>query len=399
VPNEDAENAWESQAEVDVVLSETGATMNKLPRWRREGLLPREIDWRPHNYHGSAVRYPKATCRQIRAITTLFKEKNRVEYVGLRLWRFGFPVDERHWRPRLRKAGQQLDWIIPLVMRLIDRFNRDSESETFYDRAARGFVKTDDIVLSRLKGRTSVDNLPILLRVLSEVGTGDFYGFEAPRVRDEDGKVWRSVDETVISGAFDLTNAQSHAIVEKRLNLIELLPSGLGHVSTAMSMGSFASVADAPAEEIARARDDASNALAIGLNLYEASRWIYGDGAFGLRLAAWIAQKAPDALLDSMTLLMFRLRKVPGAIRPSDEIAELARQARKVWLYSKRHEWHWRNHPSFSKILHPKRIKLAFADEIASKQWQSELNAIIVQATAKSPMGSSNDGQRVGKGH
>jgi hypothetical protein len=43
VPNEDAENAWESQAEVDVVLSETGATMNKLPRWRREGLLPREI--------------------------------------------------------------------------------------------------------------------------------------------------------------------------------------------------------------------------------------------------------------------------------------------------------------------------------------------------------------------
>ena len=57
---------------------------------------------------------------------------------------------------------------------------------------------------------------------------GDFYGFEAPRVRDDDGKVWRSVDETVVIGAFDLTNAQSHAILEKRLNLIELLPSGLG---------------------------------------------------------------------------------------------------------------------------------------------------------------------------
>jgi hypothetical protein len=399
VPNEDAENAWESQAEVDVVLSETGATMNKLPRWRREGLLPREIDWRPHNYHGSAVRYPKGTCRQIRAITTLFKEKNRVEYVGLRLWRFGFPVDERHWRPRLRKAGQQLDWIIPLVMRLIDRFNRDSESETFYDRAARGFVKTDDIVLSRLKGRTSVDNLPILLRVLSEVGTGDFYGFEAPRVRDEDGKVWRSVDETVISGAFDLTNAQSHAIVEKRLNLIELLPSGLGHVSTAMSMGSFASVADAPAEEIARARDDASNALAIGLNLYEASRWIYGDGAFGLRLAAWIAQKAPDALLDSMTLLMFRLRQVPDAMLPSDKIAELAKQARKVCLYSKRHEWYWRNDPRFSKILDPKRMKLAFADEIALKWWRSELNVIMNRVAVKPSMDSIDDGQEVGKGH
>ena len=39
-------------------------------------------------------------------------------------------------------------------------------------------------------------------------------------------------------------------------------------------------------------RGDANDALAIGFNLHEASRWIYGDGAFGLRLAAWIARKA-----------------------------------------------------------------------------------------------------------
>ena len=132
-----------------------------------------------------------------------------------------------------------------------------------------------------------------------------------------------------------------------------------------------------------RARDDAQNSLSIALHLYDANRWIYGDGAFGLRLLAWIARKVPDVLIDTTTLLMFRLRQVPGAILPSDEIAELAQQARKVWLYSKRHEWHWRNHPSFSKILHPRRIKAAFADEIALKQWQSELNAIIVQATPK----------------
>ena len=103
-------------------------------------------------------------------------------------------------------------------------------------------------------------------------------------------------------------------------------------------MGNFVRAADAPAGEIARARSDANNALAIGLDLYEASRWIYGPGAFGLRLAGWVARKAPDALLDSMTLLMFRLREVPGAILPSDKIAEMAGEARKVCLYSKRHE-------------------------------------------------------------
>ena len=139
--------------------------------------------------------------------------------------------------------------------------------------------------------------------------------------------------------------------------------------------------------------------MAIALHLYEANRWIYGDGAFGLRLAAWTARKAPDVLVDTTTLLMFRLREVPDAILPSDKIAELAQQARKVWLFSKRHEWHWRNHPRFSKILHPKRIKLAFADEIALKQWQRELNAIILQATAKPPMGAIDDGHEVGKSH
>ena len=99
-----------------------------------------------------------------------------------------------------------------------------------------------------------------------------------------------------------------------------------------------------------------------------------------------------------MTLLMFRLRQVPGAILPSDKIADMAKEARKVCLFSKRHEWYWRNDPRFSKILDPKRIRLAFADEIALKRWQGELNTIILQARANPPMGSNNDGQEIGKG-
>ena len=152
-------------------------------------------------------------------------------------------------------------------------------------------MKADDIVLSRVKGRTNAENMPILFRVLSEVATGEFRAFEAPRIRDDDGKVWRSTDETVVIGAFDLTNSESHSILGKKLNLIELLPSGLDNVSAAISMGNFKSVADAPAAEIARARDDARNSVAIALHLFEANRWIYGEGAFGLRFAAWIAAR------------------------------------------------------------------------------------------------------------
>jgi hypothetical protein len=125
--------------------------------------------------------------------------------------------------------------------------------------------------------------------------------------------------------------------------------------------------------------------------LYETNRWIYGDGAFGLRLLAWIARKAPDAMIDGMTLLMFRLRQVPDAILPSDKIAQMAKQAREVCISSRKLEWLWRNDPRFSDILNPKRIRSAFADEIALKRWQHELNAIIVQGAEKPLIGSNHE--------
>jgi hypothetical protein len=383
----------ETQAEVDAVLAETGRTMDQVRRWRREGLLP-EVVQDQQAYRGSVVLYPKGTCAQIRAASALFKQKNRVDYVGVRLWRLGFPVDEKHWRPRLQRQGRTLDRAFPLLMRLVQRFDRDWQRETLYDYAAKRVEPVNGIVVSRIKGRIDSQEMPTVLRVIGDVGTGEFDGFESSIAGEE-----HTSDEALTIRAFDLTKAGSDSILGGQPNLIELLPCGLKDVSAAISMGNFESVANAPAEEIARARDDAKNSLAIALHLYEANHWIYGDGAFGLRLAATVARKPPDVLVDSMILLMFRLREIPGAIRPSDEIAELAQQARKVWLYSKRHEWHWRNHPSFSRILHPKRIKLAFANEIALKQWQSELNAIIVQATAKTRTGSNDDGQEVGKSH
>jgi hypothetical protein len=383
----------ETQAEVDAVLAETGVTMDQIRRWRREGLLP-EVVQDQQAYRGSVVLYPKRTCAQVRAASSLFNQKNRVDYVGLRLWRLGFPVDEKHWRPRLQKQGRMLDRVFPLLMRLVQRFDRDWQSETFYDYAAKRLEPVDGVVLSRIKGRIDSQEMPTVLRVIGDVGTGEFDGFETSIAGEE-----HTSDEALTIRAFDLTKAGLDSIFGKQLNLIELLPSGPMDVSAAISMGNFEGVANAPAEEIARARDDAKNSVAIALNLYEANRWIYGDGAFGLRLAAWIARKAPDVLVDTMTLLMFRLREVPGAILPSGKIAEMAKQAHKVRLFSERHEWHWRNHPSFSKILDPKRIKLAFADEIALKRWHSELNAIILQATGKTPTGSIDDGQEVGKSH
>jgi hypothetical protein len=248
-----------------------------------------------------------------------------------------------------------LDRVFPLLMRLVQRFDRNWQDETLYDYAAKQLAPVDGIVLSRIKGRIDSQEMPTVLRVIGEVGTSEFDGFET-------SIAGHTSDEALTVRAFDLTKAGSDSILGKQLNLIELLPFGLKHVSTAISMENFERVANASVEEIARARDDLKNSVAIGFYLYEAKRWIYGDGAFGLRLLAWIARNGPEAWVELATLLMFRLREVPGAVLPSGEIAEMAKQARKVCLDSKRHEWYWRNDPRFSKILDSKRIKLAFAD-------------------------------------
>lgn len=304
---------WESQAEVDAVLAETGVTMDQVRRWRREGLLPRDVDQDPLAYRGSVVRYPKGTCSQVRAANALFKQKNRVEFVGFRLWIYGFPVDDKFWRPRLKIAGRVADKVARLLPGFINRFDRPTSARTSFETAAVKISQSDNPVLSRIKRRVVVDRLPAFMQVMEEVGRGDFVGF---------GHVVAGEDEisgrAVTADALDLQPSGRDSILGHKLNLLRLLPTGLADLSTAISMGHFAAIADAPAEEIARARDDARNGVLIGFYLYEANRWIYGDGAFGLRFLAWIARKAPDPVIDGMTLLMFRLRQVPGAMLPSD---------------------------------------------------------------------------------
>ena len=221
---------WETQTEIDAVLSETGVTMDQVRRWRREGLLSKEIDWSP----GSAVRYPRGTCAQIVAAAALFKEKNRVDYVGFRLWCRGSPVDEKFWRPRLRqRVGCSTECFRLLmgslrgsivigrrkhssIMRLVG-LNKPMTSFFPGSKAA--------LILSGCQ-RFSVSS--------ADVGTGEFEGFEAPVAGEEE-----TTDRALTIKALDLANAGGHSILGKKLNMIELLPSGLNNVSAAISMGNF----------------------------------------------------------------------------------------------------------------------------------------------------------------
>jgi hypothetical protein len=193
--SEDERGQWESQADVDACLRETGVTHDQVNRWRRVGLLPHVVQ-RPLTYCGSEVLYPVGTCVQIGVAQALFREKNRRDYVGLHLWRRGFWVREDYWRPRLKRFARLADRVLPFVDRLVFRFNRNWQGKTLQERAAPH--PASNIILSRIKGRLGTEDLASFYRVLIEIGAGEFESFEH-RAKDEK----RSPGEAATIKAFD----------------------------------------------------------------------------------------------------------------------------------------------------------------------------------------------------
>jgi hypothetical protein len=218
------DRVWETQAEVDACLQETGVTSDQVKRWRREGLLPpvkQESLGR-----GSLVHYPIGTCAQIKAAQELFCEKSRCDYVGLRLWRRSFWVSEDYWRPRLKRFGCLADLLLRFVrlsFRLDDRGEEEEflNEETLQERAARHPWR--GIIVSRIKGRLkSGEELENFCSVLINIGTGEFKIFEFPVEGEK-----RSADEEATINAFDMGNAERHEILGKKLNLIGVLSPAL----------------------------------------------------------------------------------------------------------------------------------------------------------------------------
>jgi hypothetical protein len=80
-------------------------------------------------------------------------------------------------------------------------------------------------------------------------------------------------------------------------------------------------------------------------------------------------------VVDGLILLVMRLWKVPDAILPSGQIAEMAKEALAVWKVSKQLEWLWRHDPRYKQVVNPKRIRAAFADHVMLKIWKEEVKA------------------------
>ena len=292
----------------------------QLERWRNAGLLPavKQLG----NYDGSVTWCPPTTLPQSIALQRVLQVKNRIFYAGQVLWAAGFEVDERYWAPALESADRLLRRAAPIARFILDKVDEKFPDTTLGELIVRPAHLNG--ALAKMARRLDQQETVFAVDKLMEIVAGDFETFGVAATDRDDFD-----PAAAIQTAFDLDKGAQDQVFGKRLKLGQALEGVLADVSAAQ-VG--VKLADFSASEIAAARDDVRNALKIAVCFYESVSWIYGDEAFGLRLANFLARTLPGNLIYTMTIGIARLRRNQANLYSSFQIAEMADQAEQAWL-------------------------------------------------------------------
>lgn len=369
----DQESGWESQADVDACLRETGVTQDQVNRWRREGLLP-PVTQQPLAYRGSEVRYPVGTCAQIRVAQALFRKKNRSEYVGWELWWRNFLVDEHHWRPRLIQAAGWGDKALRIFKLQSRRDDERESADTIVDRTVQAGSSNSFYV--KIKRRVSQENLPALLGMLLDTASGDF---EGAIPKDLDSPLKRAFDMEDFRDTDVPENSEPDPIQRWGARLTNELPSILRDIARVSRRYSLIQVSGFPKVELEAARDDVRRTLQIACDSYEAFSWLYGQSSFGLRLAAWVAQhSSPSA--KAVFILVFAARRCDRhSVLSSEDIDRLAYDAAVLRDRLIKLRKLQQNDPRFSRVLAAKSVRRGLKNKVAARQLLNEIEAARVR--------------------
>jgi hypothetical protein len=146
------------------------------------------------------------------------------------------------------------------------------------------------------------------------------------------------------------------------------------HIAEFATADTLSDALKLPLEELLAARNDLRGALAISRDFYEAAKWIYGNRAFGMRLAAGLSRSA--ASRRALLVLGFTLLKRSRyAFISSDQIADSAREAaaakRDLLMLRKIGE----TDPRLAPLVTPKALRDAFSGTKEFERFQRQIIA------------------------
>ena len=151
---------------------------DQIARWHRHGLIPegtREFPGR-----GSRSVYPDTAMTYVVEIAALLNHNRNLDWVGWKLWTYGFDVPERFWRLPLSEAANEFDRIREIVPEAL-------ESDAFSNMARQFFIVGDvPSFAKRLRKGVGAKDFETVLMWLLSMLTGDF-SFYASELTDARG--------------------------------------------------------------------------------------------------------------------------------------------------------------------------------------------------------------------
>jgi hypothetical protein len=372
---------WEVREDINAAARAKGVkepSLFQLERWRRAKLLP---PVRPD--HGSIVEYPLGTARQAARLMELLRDKETFEHVGWELWWEGFEVGKEYWEPKLKEAAATGDLGIRKLKPLLAlwRSGGGDEDKTPFEKLQRQIPAS--MLALQITRRLKAAEMAAFLRILAHVGGGKFSIFD-----DEPHPESLSEYEIAVSG-LDIENGGNYEkgppgksepkpdqAFGKDMNFIQVLPDVFRAMARTLRRNTLSDALKLPPEELLAARDDVRGALWIARDFYEATKWIYGNRAFGLRLAAWLSRSAASQRVS--LVLGFALLKRSGhhPFLSSDQIATLAQKAATAKRDNLRLREIAENDPRLAALITPKALRRAFSNSNEFETFRRKIIAV-----------------------
>jgi hypothetical protein len=361
---------WETREDINAAARAKGfdePSDFQLERWRHAHLLPpaRQL---PDAYHGSHVEYPPGTARHAVRLIELLRDKETFEHVGWELWWEGFEVGEEYWEPKLQEAAASGDLGIRKLKPLLAlwRSGGGDEDETAFDTLQRQIPAK--VLAPQITRRLNAMQMATFLRILAHVGGGEFANFDYnPHENDlSDYEIAVSGLDFENAGKYDKgppgkTEPKPEQVLGKEVKFIQVLPDVLRAMARTLGRNTLSDALKLPRAELLAARDDVRGGLGIARDFYEATKWIYGNRAFGMRLAAWLARSA--ASQRALLMLGFALlKRSDHPFLSSDEIAEQAQKAATAKRDSLKLKEIAEGDPRFAGLLTPNALRRAFSN-------------------------------------
>lgn len=255
-------------------------TQTQLSRWHRAELLPQLA--RVHPGRGSVSMYPAMTVEYAVQIAALLKHHRDLDWVGWKLWMFGFEVPERFWRDSLKSTFGSYRTAADKFLTVFDAADDAEHAEIVH-----AVWSTEDApdIFKRIRKTVGKDDFGLFLVMIVSLLEGEFSGLSidqssndpeqmsAARFLDRGLGLFRARTDYLEGGSPWLTGDYSNIL------------SKLAPVFSKLRDDDFFDLQTS--NDLIAAREELMYLRMFIAGIAEHSRTAYGDAnAFGLKLIA-----------------------------------------------------------------------------------------------------------------